>query len=109
MQKAVLAFQKTNALPENGMVDGTMLMAMNAATAFGKSIENWKLGLSVLRLMVHDFYDSVADVQDLLFKLDYVDKQTATTTKPPGTRSSSSSRKTGCQWTAWWAMPPTTC
>ncbi len=74
MQKAVLAFQKTNALPENGMVDGTMLMAMNAATAFGKSIENWKLGLSVLRLMVHDFYDSVADVQDLLFKLDYVDK-----------------------------------
>ena len=74
MQKAVLAFQKTNALPENGMVDGTMLMAMNAATAFGKSIENWKLGLSVLRLMVHDFYDSVANVQDLLFKLDYVDK-----------------------------------
>ncbi len=71
--KAVLAFQKTNGLPENGIIDGITLMQMEAVTAFGKSIENWKGGLSVLRLQVHDAYDAVALVQELLFKLDYVD------------------------------------
>jgi peptidoglycan hydrolase-like protein with peptidoglycan-binding domain len=72
-QKAVLAFQKTNGLPENGVIDGMALMQMESVTALGKSIENWKAGFSILRLQVHDFYDSVAEVQELLFKLDYVD------------------------------------
>jgi peptidoglycan hydrolase-like protein with peptidoglycan-binding domain len=73
MQKSVLAFQKANALPENGIVDGMVLMWMQSAGAFGKSIADWKLGKSLLRLEVHDFYDAVAEVQELLFKLGYVD------------------------------------
>lgn len=72
-QKAVLAFQKTNALPETGMADGVMLALMDSAAAFGKSIENWKIGQSILRLQLFDFYDAVAAVQELLFNLDYLD------------------------------------
>lgn len=73
MLKAVLAFQKTNGLPENGIIDGVVLAQMKAVTALGKSIGNWEAGLSILRLELHDFYDAVAAVQELLFKLDYVD------------------------------------
>ncbi len=77
---------EANALPENGMVmDGTMLMAMNSLHTFGKSIENWKKpGAVCAELMVHDFYDSVAMIKGSSVQVDYVDKQTATTTKPPG-------------------------
>ena len=46
---------------------------MDSAAAFGKSIENWKIGQSILRLQLFDFYDAVAAVQELLFNLEYLD------------------------------------
>lgn len=69
---AVIAFQKRNKLPQDGVVSGATKALMDSNTAFGLSIDHWANGHSIIRLQYGDMGDGVREVQELLYNLNYL-------------------------------------